>query len=310
MGEPRQPAQRRERRSRSDASPCVSNSPSAATSAATTTCPVVPASRRPFASTIGPRGPIRSTVRYAWPFASAVYAGPCRIWIDQARSASRQSATPTSDCEPADADEEARAAEERRVRARVRLKRRRPPGRARGSLTPAPGIGGGDGYGGCGRSKRRLRLASVGDGSGGSLFVGELVGEQREPEAAPGEIRLAEQRAQALGDGREPARRRGLASAVCSASRRSGESSSSASRSAATVFRSSSRCGSPPGGEHEHRAPPRCVQFVLSGSAPSSSTSQTSATSNSPERGSKPAASSASSRDRDNRPLRLRSSRA
>jgi hypothetical protein len=74
--------------------------PRAPTSATTTTCPVVPASRRPFVSTIGPRGPIRSTVRYACPLASAVYAGPWRIWIDQARSASRQSATATSAASP------------------------------------------------------------------------------------------------------------------------------------------------------------------------------------------------------------------
>ena len=39
-------------------------------------------------------------MRNAWLFASAVYEGPCKIWIDQARSASTQSATPTIAARP------------------------------------------------------------------------------------------------------------------------------------------------------------------------------------------------------------------
>src|SRR5581483_3666689 len=80
--------------------PFESMSPSAATSAATTTRPTVPASFLPLLSTMGPRGPARSTVRYAWPFASDVYCGPWRIWIDHARRTRMQSAIPTSTARP------------------------------------------------------------------------------------------------------------------------------------------------------------------------------------------------------------------
>src|SRR5207247_585172 len=44
---------------------------------------------------------------------------------------------------------------------------------------------------------------------GGSLFVRELVCEEREPEAAPGELRLAEERRKALGDRRKADRIQG-----------------------------------------------------------------------------------------------------
>jgi len=80
--------------------PCRSNAPSAFASAAMTTLPVVLASGRPLSSTIDPRGPIRSTVRKACRLARDEYDGPCRIWIDQARSASRQIAIPTTSASP------------------------------------------------------------------------------------------------------------------------------------------------------------------------------------------------------------------
>ena len=226
--------------------PFVSISPSAATSAATTMWPVVPASLRPFASTIGPRGPARSTVRYAWPFASDVYAGPCRIWIDQARSTRRQSAMPTSDREPADADEEARAAEERRVGARVRLE---PAAAGEGAreLDPAPGIGGREWL-------RRLRLVGAIRPTCQCRDALRRPAIRRRARPRAGRAEASARRAQARPGaaatasatfGRPVGLERAQAPAA-RASRRSGESSSSASRSAATESRSSSRCGSPP----------------------------------------------------------------
>ncbi len=80
--------------------PCAPVVPSAPGSASTTTCPAVPASGRPFASTIAPRGAVRSTTRNDCEFAIAVYCGPCRIWIDQARRTSTPMSTPTSTASP------------------------------------------------------------------------------------------------------------------------------------------------------------------------------------------------------------------
>ena len=123
-------------------------------------------------------------------------AGPWRIWIDHARSARRQSATPDERREPADADEEAGAAEERRVRARVRLKR---GGRREGSAEACACAGdrGGRWLRRLRQVERRLR-SQCRRAPGGPLFVCELVGEQSEPETAPGELSVGLERGEAV----------------------------------------------------------------------------------------------------------------
>src|SRR5581483_1949930 len=163
--------------------------PSAATSAAITMLPVMPASGRPFASTIGPRGPIRSTVRYACPTASDVYCGPCRIWIDHARRTSTQMPTPTSAASPPTRTKKPGLRKNGASTREYGCTRRRGKGRAsfarrRGSgveIATASAAG-----------RTTSASSSVGaDSATRGLLLGELVREEREREAAPREVAVA-----------------------------------------------------------------------------------------------------------------------
>src|SRR5690348_7342873 len=166
--------------------PVRSNAPSAATSAATTTRPDVVASFRPLASTIAPRGPIRSTVRNAWLDATAEYSCPCSTCTDQARISSRPSAMATSTPRPP-----------------IRMKK---PGlrkygasaREYGSGLRLPGSE-------RGRVIRR-RGCGVEIETAGLRLVGELVGQQGQSQRSPGRLRIGAERLHGLGDSRQAAR--------------------------------------------------------------------------------------------------------
>ena len=183
--------------------------------------------------------------------------------------------------EPADADEEAGAAEVRRVGARVRLDAAA-VGQGARERDPARGIGAGDGYGG-GRSVTAVTPTRPQAGaSSGRLLVRELVRDERERDAAPGELRLAEQRRERARrrPAAPPRRRRGGRAPPRARPAARAMSSSPASRSAATASSPSSRCGSPPAASTSSRAPARAVQLGLA-DLDLAGTSQTSTTSSS-----------------------------
>ncbi len=96
--------------------------------------PVTPASGRPFASTIAPRGAVRSTTRNDCEFAIDVYWGPCRIWIDQARRTRTAMATPMSAARPPTRTKKP-PLRKYGASAREYGSGRRPEGRLRGSVT-------------------------------------------------------------------------------------------------------------------------------------------------------------------------------
>ena len=117
--------------------------------------------------------------------------------------------------------------------------RPRGPGEVARERHPAARIRGGDGYGRTAWSTTRPApvygpIFSVGRRPGGSLFLGELVRQQGQAEAPPGELRVGEQRVDGLRDRAAARRPPGPRGPLASASRRSGESSSPASRSTAT----------------------------------------------------------------------------
>lgn len=164
-------------------------------------------------------------------------------------------------CEPADADEEAGAAKERCVRLRVRLKAAAATGEGARELPLAPGIGTGDGYGSGDRWDERLPCQCM-DGSGGSLILGELVREEGQPEAAPGEIGVCEERGEPLGDGRqavdlELGKRCVQGVSAFGRVELAREALGGDGVQVELAMRIAAR------GEHEHRAPPRGVQVVV-----------------------------------------------
>ena len=251
--------------------PVVSISPSAATSAATTRWPVVPGERAALRVDDRAARPDRGRpMRYAWPLASDVYAGPCRIWIDQARSTRRQSAMPTSDREPADPHEEARAAEERRVRARVRLEPAA-AGEVARERDPAPGIGGRDGYGSCGWSSDTAEPGQCRDRPGAAAIRRRARPRAgRAPklrQARSGSAQQCRRRRRRSG-GRRP---RARARPAARASRRSGRVELGREPLGRDGVEVELAVRVAAGREHEHRAPPRGLQLVVRRSARSRS---------------------------------------